>query len=245
MRSPMRQVSGNVAGAGLRRCCSTPMFMTPRRSRAPPSSRAGRCRGHSRCSCSTPETSGRATRHLDSDVLAGSDAAGAWVVLPDPDGPGRAAALPKALGSNGAAHAALGPTVAPADAARSLRWARLTLELVKRNALPSDRPTRTEEHLATLIVLHDADMARALSDTRLAPINALPDTERERLIETLSAWLAHQRRTPDVAAALHVHPQTVRYRVTRLRDLLGRALDTPDGRFELELALRARPAPPR
>ncbi len=44
-------------------------------------------------------------------------------------------------------------------------------------------------------------------------------------------------------AALHVHPQTVRYRIAKLRELLGARLEDPDGRFELELelALRARP----
>ncbi|HEX5980736.1 MAG TPA: helix-turn-helix domain-containing protein [Thermoleophilaceae bacterium] len=45
---------------------------------------------------------------------------------------------------------------------------------------------------------------------------------------------------PEVARALHVHPQTVRYRLARLRELFGERLDAPDGRFELELALRAR-----
>ena len=43
-----------------------------------------------------------------------------------------------------------------------------------------------------------------------------------------------------VAAELHVHPQTVRYRLERLRESFGSALDDPDARFELELALRAR-----
>jgi len=45
------------------------------------------------------------------------------------------------------------------------------------------------------------------------------------------------------AAALGVHPQTVRYRVARLRELFGTALDDPQSRFELQLALRdcARP----
>ena len=47
---------------------------------------------------------------------------------------------------------------------------------------------------------------------------------------------------PDVARALHVHPQTVRYRLTQLREAFGPALDDPDGRFELALAVRA-PAP--
>ena len=42
-----------------------------------------------------------------------------------------------------------------------------------------------------------------------------------------------------MARALHVHPQTARYRLARLRELLGDPLDDPDARFELELALRA------
>ena len=42
-----------------------------------------------------------------------------------------------------------------------------------------------------------------------------------------------------MAAELHVHPQTARYRVARLRELFGEDLDHPDARFELEIALRA------
>ena len=41
-----------------------------------------------------------------------------------------------------------------------------------------------------------------------------------------------------MARALDLHPQTVRYRLARLRDLLGEQLDDPDVRLELELALR-------
>ncbi len=41
-------------------------------------------------------------------------------------------------------------------------------------------------------------------------------------------------------AELHIHPQTVRYRIGKLRELLGDALDSAGGRFELGLALRAR-----
>jgi DNA-binding PucR family transcriptional regulator len=36
-----------------------------------------------------------------------------------------------------------------------------------------------------------------------------------------------------------VHPQTVRYRLGRLRELFGEQLDDPQHRVELELALRA------
>ena len=85
-------------------------------------------------------------------------------------------------------------------------------------------------------------MARELVVQRLSALEGLPAAERERLLETLGAWLAHQRHTPRIAEELHVHPQTVRYRIGKLRELLGDAIDTPDGRFELELALRARAA---
>ncbi len=86
----------------------------------------------------------------------------------------------------------------------------------------------------------DGELARALVSRRLAALAPLPGPERERLLDTLGAWLAHQRHTPTIATRLHVHPQTVRYRIGRLRELLGEVLDTPDGRFELELALRMR-----
>jgi DNA-binding PucR family transcriptional regulator len=52
-------------------------------------------------------------------------------------------------------------------------------------------------------------------------------------------WLAEQGLLGQVARRLEVHPQTARYRIARLRDLFGDALDDPDERFWLALALRA------
>jgi hypothetical protein len=181
------------------------------------------------------EDPGAIPRRLGIDVLAGSDQAGAFVLIPDPDGPGRAAALRRAVDGE---TVALGPTVPPRDAHRSLRWARMTLDLVQQNG----GLVRADDHLPTLILLADDELARALAESRLGPLEALQPVERDRLLETLRAWLDHQRHTPAVAAELHVHPQTVRYRIGKLRELLGEALQTPEGRFELEMALRARRA---
>ena len=171
-------------------------------------------------------------RRLDLDVLAGSDGDGAWLVLPDPDAPGRRAAVDRALEAQ---PAAIGPTVGVADAHRSLRWARLALEVVDEHA---GQALRAADHLSDLILLQDRELAGLLARTRLAALDRLPAGERERLTETLAAWLAHQRHTPAIADELHVHPQTVRYRIAKLRDLLGDAMDTGEGRFELMLALR-------
>ncbi|HEX2298937.1 MAG TPA: helix-turn-helix domain-containing protein, partial [Pseudonocardiaceae bacterium] len=72
-----------------------------------------------------------------------------------------------------------------------------------------------------------------------APLADLRDSSRQRFIETLRAWLAHRGERNRVAAALHIHPQTVAYRLTKLRQLFGEALIDPDRRFALELALRS------
>jgi DNA-binding PucR family transcriptional regulator len=69
---------------------------------------------------------------------------------------------------------------------------------------------------------------------------ALTPTGRERMTETLKAYLDHRGNAPAMAETLHVHPQTVRYRLKKLRDLFGAALDDPEARFELETAVRVR-----
>ena len=84
----------------------------------------------------------------------------------------------------------------------------------------------TEEHLADLVLTADRE---AVADLR-------PATQ-QKLAETLRAWLLHQGRRDDVAAALFVHPQTVRYRMGQLRELYGDRLDQPDTIRDLTLAL--------
>ncbi len=59
------------------------------------------------------------------------------------------------------------------------------------------------------------------------------------MLATLRAFLDHRGNAPAMAEALHLHPQTVRYRLRKLRDIFGDDLDDPDARFELEAALRA------
>jgi DNA-binding PucR family transcriptional regulator len=95
------------------------------------------------------------------------------------------------------------------------------------------------EHAGRLLLRSDQSLAEELASERLAPLAELSPRQRARMVETLRAWLAEQGRLSPVAARLGVHPQTVRYRLARLRELFGGALDDPDERFWLELALRA------
>ena len=97
-----------------------------------------------------------------------------------------------------------------------------------------------EDHLPALPSRRTRRLAHDLASGSLAPLADLPEGPRERLRRRSSAWLDRPGQVQAVAAALDVHPQTVRYRIRQLRDLFGDRLEDPEARFELALALRAR-----
>ena len=172
-----------------------------------------------------PGASERVAARLPPPALVTSGCA----VIPDPDGPGRHDELRRALRET---RGALGPTVGVEDAAESARRARLALEV------DGDSFTLADDHLLDLILAGDPRLAADLAQRRLAPLDELPKGQRERLVETLRAWLDAQGEARPAADRLHVHVQTVRYRLGQLRDVLGDALDDPQARLELALALR-------
>ena len=96
-------------------------------------------------------------------------------------------------------------------------------------------PVDTDEHLATLVLGADPEALADLRARVLAPLAQLRTGPAERLAETLRSWLLHQGRRDDVAADLVVHPQTVRYRMTQLREIYGERLT--DARTVLELTV--------
>ncbi|GAA3336598.1 helix-turn-helix domain-containing protein [Amorphoplanes nipponensis] len=173
---------------------------------------------------------------LAPEILSACDDAEPYLIVPDPEGRAQVRALVNGLARH---RAAVGLPVAPEHAARSLRWARLALELAGRGHLPCRRLLWCGDHLATLAVFQDEALLAALGERRLAPLAGLREDKRRLLAETLLAWLRCNQNANEVAAHLHVHPQTVRHRLRRLTDLFGEQLRDPGLRFELELALRA------
>lgn len=176
---------------------------------------------------------------LPPDVLTGLDRGDPCLIVPNPSKPGQAHTLD--MGLRGW-HAAIGPTVPLSAVSTSLRWAREALELSKRGVLPERGVIRCSDHMATLLVFKDEELVSALAAVRLAPLAHLRPGQQNRLAETLLAWLRHGRGASEVAARLHVHPQTVRYRLRQIEELYGDQLGDPDIRFELEIVLRARQA---
>ena len=101
-------------------------------------------------------------------------------------------------------------------------------------------PILAADHLARVVLGAEPRVVTQLAERVLAPLDEVSEAKRAVLEETLLAWLTHWGQRAPIAAELGVHPQTVGYRVGRLRELFGEALEDPDARFDLEIVLRAR-----
>jgi hypothetical protein len=176
-------------------------------------------------------------RRLPSDLLIGSVDGAACLIFGDPGGPGRRQQLELALRGHAAT---LGPAVAVEQGARSWVRARALWRLIDAG-VPGLRAA--EDHLLELLLAEDPSLVDDLARLRLGPLTALAPRSRERLESTLLAYLRHRGNGPRMAFDLHVHPQTVRYRLARLRELLGATLEDPEARFELEVVGGAPPPP--
>jgi sugar diacid utilization regulator len=83
-------------------------------------------------------------------------------------------------------------------------------------------------------------LAQSVAQT-LTPLLAADSRDRSELVHTLRVHLDQDRRLAASARALHIHVNTLRYRLKRITTLLSVDLDEPETRFLLTLALRLSP----
>lgn len=165
------------------------------------------------------------TLELDSDLAALVEWPQHVVLLVPGTGTGRRSRAPL-MAAVGQLDAIVGPARPWTEVRSSLERAIRVLELDLR-AEGTDGALDTDEHLASLVLGAD-EIARADLKARvLQPLADLRPGAAEKLTETLRTWLFCQGRRDDIAAALFVHPQTVRYRLGQLRELYGEQLDDP------------------
>lgn len=134
--------------------------------------------------------------------------------------------------------AVVGPVVGWEDVPHAFATARSLLA----PAAPPDT-IFAEDHLARVVLAAQPRVLEQLRARVLAPLDGLSDAKREVMEQTLLAWLRHWGKRAEIAEHLGVHPQTVGYRVRRLRELFGNALEDPETRFAVEMVLLAGSTP--
>ena len=134
---------------------------------------------------------------------------------------------------------AVGPTVVWTQARHSLRVADDLLRLASQGVVTTRRVLRVEEHGVEAMVARDAHVAQHLVRAHLGPLLELAPHRRAPLTETVAAWVALPGHYTAIAEKVGVSVRTVRYRMDRLRGLLGGLVDDPDQRLQLAVAIHA------
>ncbi|QHC25192.1 PucR family transcriptional regulator [Streptomyces sp. GS7] len=154
---------------------------------------------------------------------------------------GRSAREAAGRGTEGLAAGLSAPT-GPMAAATAYRQAEQALAVARR------RGRVLVEHAdvaaGSVLPLLADDAVHAFADGLLRALREHDATGRGDLVASLRAWLARHGQWDAAAADLGVHRHTLRYRMRRVEEILGRSLDDPDVRMELWLALKATSVPP-
>ncbi|MET9910808.1 PucR family transcriptional regulator [Streptomyces sp. NPDC006476] len=127
--------------------------------------------------------------------------------------------------------------VGPIAVAAAYKQAEQALSVARRRG----RVYVAHEQLASgsVVPLLADDAVKAFADGLLRPLYEHDATGRGDLVASLRAWLSRHGQWDAAAADLGVHRHTLRYRMRRVEEILGRSLDDPDVRMELWLALKA------
>ncbi|MGW7417684.1 PucR family transcriptional regulator [Streptomyces sp. NPDC054863] len=147
------------------------------------------------------------------------------------------AARPMEPAEEGELVVGLSAPAGPIAAATAFKQAEQALSVARRRG----RTLVEHEELATgsVLPLLADDAVRAFADGMLRALHEHDATGRGDLVASLRAWLSRHGQWDAAAAQLGVHRHTLRYRMRRVEEILGRSLDDPDVRMELWLALKA------
>jgi hypothetical protein len=98
---------------------------------------------------------------------------------------------------------------------------------------------RHEQHPIAVLLASTPELGRNVASAVLGSVLALPAPDRDALLSTMRAWFAENGSPSATAARLHMHRNTVRYRLRRVETLTGRSFAEPTAVGELHLALES------
>ena len=88
-----------------------------------------------------------------------------------------------------------------------------------------------------LLSVQDPTVLRGFSDRILGPLRQQGETRNADLVRTLRVYLENDLQSNRTAEALHVHPNTLAYRLRRIETLTGSSLRSSKGLLEMSFAV--------
>jgi sugar diacid utilization regulator len=133
---------------------------------------------------------------------------------------------------------ALGRPVPRAELAAALDDARLLIDLARRDGVGG--AVDADAFVLELLLARAPDLAGRLTESVLGPLEIYAERRSSDLLETLEVFLACALDRRQAAQRLHVHPNTLDYRLRRIAELTGLEPGRPRDLALLELAMAQR-----
>ncbi|MFF3574516.1 PucR family transcriptional regulator [Nocardia jiangxiensis] len=191
----------------------------------------------------TPPTDGHALPHLE-DHLSLRDIRSAWRSQPDREigivhrnRRHTTEGLLELISTTATSRVGVSPEYTCLDrTSRGARFASIALETMPAGSTGMKQLPDTP--LGELVLSHP-DTTRRFVRRVLGEILALPDEDRSTLLSTAQAWIGAHGSAAEAGRILYCHENTVRYRMRRVEERLGIALDDPIKHAEFAAALEA------
>jgi len=132
---------------------------------------------------------------------------------------------------------------APVGTLAEVAAARAEVDRVLDRTTGTQRVTTLAESRTSVLLGEIIDLVASrpeLTDPRVATLQAYDAKHDSAMVETVEEYLLHFGDVRSAAEALHIHPNTVRYRLRRAEQLLGIDFDDPAVRLLVQLQLLAR-----
>lgn len=132
---------------------------------------------------------------------------------------------------------------APVGTLAEVAAARAEVDRVLDRTTGTQRVTTLAESRTSVLLGEIIDLVAArpeLTDPRIATLEAYDAKHNSAMVETVEEYLLHFGDVRSAAEALHIHPNTVRYRLRRAEQLLEIDFDDPGVRLLVQLQLLAR-----
>ena len=139
---------------------------------------------------------------------------------------------------DGRALRAVGPPTPRAELAAMLADLRLLIDIARRTGRTGDLPP--EEYLPELLLARSPHLASMLESRVFGPLESAAERGGANLLATLDAFLTAALDRRAAAEALHVHPNTLDYRLRRIEEQTGLRFADPDAVMLMALAVRRR-----
>ncbi|OIU69695.1 helix-turn-helix domain-containing protein [Rossellomorea aquimaris] len=120
---------------------------------------------------------------------------------------------------------------------KSSKDANQVLYFIKQHGLNSKILHYSELGMYRLLMQTPADDIEGFIMDQIGSL--LDDSKKKNdLLETLTCYINHNRNVKETADVLHIHPNTLHYRLNRIEELLDCRLDMPDQLLNIQMALK-------